>query len=686
MSKSPAGQDRRRVVIEGVYPEIDAGRFPIKRTVGEEVEVEADVFADGHDALSAVLLFRWAGDPEWSQVPMEELVNDRWQARFPVTRLGLYRYTVCGWIDPFKSWRRDFAKKVEAGVEVEVDLQMGVIIVADTVDRVEGSAETDVDVAVDQVERRATDLAVMQAFGKQMVDHTARMSDRIAAALDPELAVLVHRYPDLREATTYGREIEVVVDRERARFSTWYEFFPRSCVEGRPELEHATLRDCASRLEYVADMGFDVVYLPPIHPVGHTQRKGPNNVAVARPEDPGSPWAIGSETGGHTSVEPRLGTIDDFHAFVSRARELGMEVALDLAYQCSPDHPWVKEHPQWFRWRPDGVVQYAENPPKKYEDIYPVNFESPDWWNLWEELSRVVYYWIEQGVRIFRVDNPHTKPFPFWEWLIARVKADYPDIIFLSEAFTRPKVMKRLAKLGFTQSYTYFTWRNTKWELTEYLTELTRTEAAEYLRPNLWPNTPDILPEYLQTGGRPAFMIRLMLAATLAASYGIYGPPFELSQNVPRLPGSEEYLDSEKYEVRRWDLEHPDSLREVIRIVNTIRRDNPALHTNRTLLFHPVDNEQLICYSKRSLDGQNVVIVVVNLDPYHTHHGRVSLDLGALGVDPEQSFQVHDLLSGARYFWRGPRNYVELDPNSIPAHILGLQRQVRTEQDFSYYM
>jgi len=692
MNEPTSAQDNRRVVIESVYPEIDAGRFPIKRVVGEEVEVEADIFTDGHEVLSAVLLYRRADDSEWLQVPMEHLVNDRWRARFTVTSLGRYHYTLRAWVDPFKSWREDFAKKVDAGVHDEIDVQMGALLVTDAIDSLKSSLSAGTSATArrrgeaHQRQKRSADLIALEAFRSTMIDRDIDMGERVAAALDADFESLVYRHSPKRNATDHVRELEVVVDRERARFSTWYEFFPRSCVEDQPELDHAKLSDCSSRLAYVASMGFDVVYLPPVHPVGQTKRKGPNNAPGARSGDPGSPWAIGGPTGGHTAVEPRLGTLDGFRLFVHQARDLGMEVALDLAFQCSPDHPWVEEHPEWFRWRPDGTVQFAENPPKKYEDIYPINFDTSDWRDLWEALAQVVYHWIEQGVRIFRVDNPHTKPFGFWEWLIGRVKADHPDIIFLAEAFTRPKVMKRLAKLGFTQSYTYFTWRNTKWELREYLTELTQTEMAEYFRPNLWPNTPDILPEYLQTGGRPGFVIRLVLAATLAASYGIYGPPFELCANTPRAAGSEEYLDSEKYEVKQWQLDSDESLREIIQLVNAIRRENPALQTNRTLRFHPVDNEELICFSKKSHDGENVIIVVINLDPYHAHHGWLSLDLESLDIDPGTSFQVHDLLSDARFFWQGPHNYVALDPNSLPAHILRLQKKVRTEKDFSYYI
>jgi starch synthase (maltosyl-transferring) len=474
------------------------------------------------------------------------------------------------------------------------------------------------------------------------------------------------------------------VDREKARFSAWYELFPRSCATV-PE-QHGTFKDCEALLPYVAAMGFDVLYLPPIHPIGQTHRKGKNNTPVAAPDDPGSPWAIGSEAGGHKAIHPQLGTLEDFRRLIARAGQYGVEIAIDLALQCSPDHPYVHEHPEWFRWRPDGTVQYAENPPKKYEDIYPFAFETTHWPQLWKELKSVVLFWIEQGVGIFRVDNPHTKPFRFWEWLIGEVKAAHPEVIFLAEAFTRPKIMYHLAKLGFTQSYTYFAWRHTQAELTQYFTELTQTPVREYLRPNLWPNTPDILTEYLQFGGRPAFMLRLVLAATLGASYGIYGPAFELCEHLPREAGSEEYLDSEKYALRHWNYEREDSLKDLMARVNRIRRENPALQSDWSLRLHPTDNTQLLCYSKQSDDGANVIIVVVNLDPYHTQAGWVELPLSTLGLEPHQPYQVHDLLGEARYLWHGPRNYVELNPQGVPAAILRVRRRVRTEREFEYYL
>lgn len=661
----PAG--RKRVVVEGVAPEIDGGRFPIKRACGETVVVEADVFADGHDLLAAWLCYRHEQDALWTEVPMESLGNDRWRASFVVSKLGRYRYRVTGWIDHFGSWRRDLAKKVDAGQPVPIELLVGAQLIQEAGDRATGD-----------------DRLQLRRWAEELRQDDRPESDRIRLALSRETDQLVARYPDRSCATTSDRELDVVVDRAKARFSTWYELFPRSCsaIPGR----HGTFQDCETWLPYVASMGFDVLYLPPIHPIGKTHRKGKNNAPAAGPDDPGSPWAIGSSEGGHKAVHPQLGTLDDFKRLVSAAQAHGLEIALDIAFQCSPDHPYVKEHRDWFRIRPDGTVQYAENPPKKYQDIYPLHFETEQWEALWHELESVFRFWIAQGIRIFRVDNPHTKPFAFWEWVIGRIQRDHPETLFLSEAFTRPKVMYRLAKLGFSQSYNYFPWRNTKSELTSYFTELTQTEVREYLRPNLWPNTPDILTEQLQHGGRPAFMARLVLAATLGASYGIYGPAFELGEHRPREAGSEEYLDSEKYEIKHWTIDRPDSLREFIGRVNRIRRENPALQHDWSLRFHPTDNDSLLAYSKQSADGSNVILVVVNLSPHHPHSGWVDLDLAALGLEAERPFQAQDLLTDAYYLWQGPRNYVSLDPRAVPAQIFRLRRRLRTERDFDYFL
>jgi starch synthase (maltosyl-transferring) len=666
MRQSEPGDNWGRVVIEGVQPEIEGGRYPAKRTVGEKMAVEADIFTDGNDAISGVLQYRREGARTWSEVPLEFLVNDRWRGEFEVTELGRYIYTLEAWVDPFRTWRRDLQKKVDVGQDVAVDLKIGAELIRDVGSRAPGEDKKRLESAASTLTKRGS------------------LDGRVDLALGEDLLSLVSRYPDRSLATRYGKELAVVVDRERARFSAWYEMFPRSCASQAGQ--HGTFRDCEKRLPYIAEMGFDVLYLPPIHPIGRTHRKGKNGSATARRTDPGSPWAIGASEGGHKSVHPKLGTLKDFRRLVEKARGHGIEIALDIAFQCSPDHPYVREHTEWFRLRPDGTVQYAENPPKKYEDIYPLDFETADWRELWEELKSVVLFWIDQGVRIFRVDNPHTKTLAFWEWLIDEVKRDYPEVIFLSEAFTRPKIMYRLAKLGFTQSYTYFAWRNAKWELNQYFTELTQTESRDYFRPSLWPNTPDILNEYLQSGGRPAFMTRLILAATLGASYGIYGPAFELCENRPRESGSEEYLNSEKYEIKHCDLDGPDSLRELIARVNRIRRENPALQSDPSLRFHHVDNEALICYSKRLEDLSNAIIVVANLDPHYTQSGWVELNLDELGLDAHRAYQVHDLLTDARYLWDGPRNFVQLNPHEMPAHIFRVLRRIRTEQDFDYFM
>jgi starch synthase (maltosyl-transferring) len=654
-----------RVIIEGVEPEIDGGRFPIKRTVGEEVHVWADIHADGHDVLAAVLRYRHTSATEWKETVLEERGNDRWTARFPVAALGRYEYTIQAWIDRFASWRRDLSKKMEANQDVTSELLEGAELVT-------------------QAARRArSEDGDWLRWWADSLGKGGDLSARIRAALDPVLATVMTRHADRSAGMTYERVLDVIVERERARFGAWYELFPRSCADepGR----HGTFQDVEKRLPYIRGMGFDVLYLPPIHPIGRSFRKGPNNTLNAGPDDPGSPWAIGSPEGGHAAVHPQLGTLADFEHLVAAAKEQGIEIALDIAFQCSPDHPWVHEHPEWFRHRPDGTIKYAENPPKKYQDIYPLDFECADWQALWNELLGVMLFWCERGVRLFRVDNPHTKSFRFWEWLIAEIRQRHPDAVFLSEAFTRPKVMRYLAKCGFSQSYTYFTWRNTKQELTEYFTELTQTEVREYLRPNLFVNTPDILPEYLQYGGHAAFSIRLVLAATLGASYGIYGPPFETFTHQAVKHGSEEYLDSEKYQIRHWDWNRPHVFREFIARVNAIRRENPVLQTNEHLRFYPTDNEQILFYGKTTPDLSNMILVAVNLDPHHTQSGWVRVPLGELGLRPSEPYQVHDLLTDARFLWSDETNFVRLDPNAASAHILLVRKRIRTERDFDYF-
>ena len=657
---------RRRVIIEGITPQVDCGRFPAKRTVGDEVRVEADVFTDGHDAIAASLLARREGSDEWTEIRMKPLVNDRWEAAFRVGELGRYGFKVQGWVDHFETWRRDLLKRIKAESDTALDYRIGAELVAQAAKRAVGG-----DAA--WLKERASVLN----SGKQPQELRTH-------ATDPMLHELVLRYPDKRFATESFPELSVVVDPVRARFSSWYEFFPRSTAE-KPGA-HGTFADCEKRLPYIAGMGFNVVYMPPVHPIGRMFRKGKNNNPESQPGDSGSPWAIGANEGGHKAILGDLGTLTDFERFVAKAEELGMSVAMDIAFQVAPDHPYVKEHEAWFKKRPDGTIQYAENPPKKYQDIYPFDFESEDWKAMWEELKSVFAYWIEAGITIFRVDNPHTKALPFWEWAIGEIKRDHPEVLFLAEAFTRPKIMYRLAKLGFSQSYTYFPWRNGRYEITQYLTELTQTPVREFFRPNQWPNTPDILTEFLQMGGSPAFVIRLLLAATLGANYGIYGPAFELQENRPVRHGSEEYLNSEKYEIRHWDLDRPDSLSRLIARVNMIRNENAALQNDWSLRFYSTDNDQLICYSKESDDRTNLLVVVVNLDPHHTQAGFVTLPLDELEIPHDRAFEAEDLLAGERYLWNGPRNYVELNPSKVSGHILRIHRRLRVETDFEYFL
>ncbi len=654
-------EGRLRVVIEGIVPVVDAGRFPIRRILGDHLVVQADVFADGHDELGVRL--RWRNDRgsedlAWSEVPMEALGNDHWRAEIALETVGRYRYSIIGWIDHFSSWVRDLRKRLEAGQDVGVDLLIGAELIDGAARRAAASGS-------------AEDAQALQAWAAEITGE-APIAARAQRALDAADVAIAARYPDRTLATIYQPELGVVVDREKARFSAWYELFPRSASPDPKR--HGTFRDVIERLPYVAGMGFDVLYLPPIHPIGATFRKGPNNRVGADAADPGVPWAIGGPQGGHLEVHPDLGSMADFAALVEAARGHGMEVALDIAFQASPDHPWVAEHPEWFRRRPDGTIQYAENPPKKYQDIVPFDFETKAWRELWQALEGVFHFWIDQGVLIFRVDNPHTKAFPFWEWCIGRIKHDHPDVLFLAEAFTRPRVMQRLAKVGFTQSYTYFTWRNSKADLTEYFTELTTPPLTEYFRPNVWPNTPDILHAVLQEGGMPMFAARLVLAGTLSADFGIYGPAYELGEATPIEPGSEEYLNSEKYEQRTWDLARPDSLRPLITQVNRARREHAALQRNDGLQFHRIDNDQLIAYTKQSPDRRDVVLVIVSLDPRNEQSGTLELGLDTLGFDPNLPIELHDELSGETEVLRGNRLAVSLVPGSRQALLYAVRQ------------
>ena len=607
-------------------------------------------------------MYRHSSETEWRSVPLMPLTNDLWTAAFTVDKLGDWLYTIEAWVDHFATWCADLRKRLAAqpslastqsgdSQNIPLALLSGALLLQQTAQRA-----------------KSTDSALLAEAAAKLNQLAENNYPNYEFPLNKETIDLVAKYPDLALATRYSQELHLWVDRERARYSTWYELFPRSTSPdpNRP----GTFSDVKALLPSIAAMGFDVLYLPPIHPIGTAFRKGRNNSVTCTPEDPGSPWAIGSKDGGHKSIAPELGTLRDFNALVSAARNLKMEVALDIAFQCSPDHPWVAEHPDWFVIRPDGSIQYAENPPKKYQDIYPLNFESQDWRGLWEGLRDVFVYWIRRDIRIFRVDNPHTKALPFWEWCIAEIHKKYPDVIFLAEAFTRPHVMYSLAKAGFTQSYTYFTWRNTKGELQEYFEEISKPPVSDFFHPNLWPNTPDILHAALQTGGRAAFMQRLILAATLGANYGIYGPAFELCENVPIKEGSEEYLDSEKYEIRQWDRSASHSLAPLVTHINQIRRDNAALHSDGSLYFHPVDNPNILCYSKFS--GPNRILVAINLDPAQEQAGWLDLDLKQLAIPHGESFEVEDLLTGTRYQWHDRSNYVALRPDVMPAHIFRL--------------
>lgn len=668
-NRPPSDQrGRRRVLVEGVSPEVDGGRHPAKRILGDRVVVECDLVSDGHDAIAGRVLFRRAGTSVWQSAPLAPLGNDRYRGELPISEVGRWEFTFEGFVDAFTTWRHGTEKKSAAGQDIAVELIAGAKLVAAAALRAKATSHASA-ALLDEVARIA---------GDPKRDAVERL--RTIAATNVVQAM--DQVPDLENASRPERVHAIVVDPPLARFSAWYELFPRSLGAGG---RHGTLRDVEQRLDYVASMGFDVLYLPPIHPIGRAFRKGPNNTLTAGPGDPGSPWAIGGEGGGHKAVHAELGTVDDLRRLVARAKEKRIAVALDIAFQASPDHPYVREHPEWFVHRADGTIQYAENPPKKYQDVYPFDFECDDWQGLWAELLSVFTFWCEQGVRVFRVDNPHTKALRFWEWCISEVKAKYPETLFLAEAFTRPKLMYALAKLGFSQSYTYFTWRHTKPEFEAYLRELSSVPVSDFYRPNFWPNTPDILPEHLQHGGKPTFLLRMLLASTLSSNWGIYGPTFELMEHVPR-PGAEEYIDSEKFQLRSWNVDDPRSLKDVITLVNKARRDNPALQQTERITFHPTSNEAIMAFSKRTADFSNVVLVVANLDTRHRHEAWIDLDLSALGVQPGEGFQVHDLLSAERTHWSSGRAYVQLDPELFPANLFVVRRKIRSEHDFEYFL
>ena len=652
-------------VIENLQPLIDGGRYPVKRVVGEDLVVEADVFKDGHDVVAATLKWRKLGETRWHETLMTHVGNDRWRGVCTFYENAIHEYTIEAWTDSFRGWQHEFTAKFEAGItNLKSETLEGAALVVEAADR---AGDTD-----DGRRLRELSESIRNSTGAEIN----------AMAHSGELEVLMASHPDRSSATQYMPPPRVTVDRVKARTAAWYEFFPRS-AEGRGD-KGSTFRDCLPRVDDAKAMGFDVIYFPPIHPIGFANRKGRNNAVTCEPGEPGVPYAIGNRHigapngGGHKDVEPALGTLEDFDWLQGEIRARGMEVALDFAINCSPDHPYVAEHPEWFYKRPDGTIKYAENPPKKYEDIYPLNFRCENWRELWDEMTGIILFWAGHGVRIIRVDNPHTKPVPFWEYLITRVHDRFPDVIFLSEAFTKPKMMRALAKAGFTQSYTYFTWRSGKAEFKEYFTELTQTEMRDFFRGNLWPNTPDILPFHLQIGGRPAFMARAVLAATLSSVHGIYSG-FELCENVS-LPGREEYLDSEKYQWKERDWDAPGNIKIWIARINRIRRENRALHFYENLRFYRADNDQILFYGKATAAKDNIILVVVNLDAHHSQNCYIYVPLGEFGFAEGEHYQVHDLLTDARYTWNGSRNYVELDPFAQPAHIFRVRRQIAEDR------
>jgi starch synthase (maltosyl-transferring) len=655
-SQLPAvGQDWKfsHIIIEEVTPSIDGGRFPVKRAVGETCIVEADIFREGHQILRAVVQWRSDRDEGFAEAPMRPIGNDRWRGEFVPTENAHYWYGIEAWTDVFASWLEDFRKKANAGRDIDSDLLEGLAYLNAAEKKARG----------DDARLIGACIAVLE-----------RTHDRVAlvdALAEPRIAEVVDRVLERAGATRLDPMLELVADRPRARFSSWYEMFVRSQTDDPRRI--GTFKDAEARLPDIRDLGFNVLYLPPIHPIGHTNRKGPGNSLNGGNGAVGSPWAIGNEAGGHMAVDPALGTIGDFDRFVATARRLGIEIALDFAIQSSPDHPWVREHPDWFSHRPDGSIKYAENPPKEYQDIYPIDFDTSDRRGLLLELRRTLEFWIAHGVTIFRVDNPHTKPTAVWEWLIRTIQTEHPEIIFLAEAFTRPKVMKALAKAGFTQSYTYFTWRNVKWELTEYMNELTQPPMSDLFRPNFFTNTPDILAPVLQAGGRAAFKLRLVLAATLSPSYGIYSG-FELCENRA-VPGTEEYLNSEKYEIKVRDWNAPGNIKEFIARINAIRSGNRALQELTNLRFLATDNDQILLYAKTTADMDNVLLVAVNLDPANVQSCTAIVPPDAIGALPGQSYRIRDLISNDTYVWT-EQNFVRLDPAVQPAHVLRVEEML----------
>lgn len=640
-----------RIIIENVTPEIDNGKFYAKRVINEYVNVEADIFADGHDVVNGNVLFKHEKDKKWQKVAMHELVNDRWTGAFKVEKQGHYYYTVEAWVDYALNWQHNIERKIDDGQTVDVELLDGIQYLK----AAKKSGNTTEKQYLDQV--------------LVLFEDKKKYNEAVKEASSQNLEAIFRKYPSSPYKLTYENELAVYVDRQKALFSTWYEFFPRSASSKIGK--HGTFKDCEKILPEVQKMGFDTLYFPPIHPIGREFRKGKNNSTTAQKDEPGSPWAIGAAEGGHRDILPELGSLADFKRLIKKAGELDIELVMDFALQCAPDHPYVKSHPQWFKWRPDGSVQYAENPPKKYQDILPIYFECDDWQNLWDELVDVALFWAKQGIRIFRVDNPHTKPFRFWQYLIAKVKEQYPDFLFLAEAFTRPKIMAELAKVGFTQSYSYYTWRNNKYELTEYMNDLSQTQLKEYFRPNFWPNTPDINPYLLQSGNENLFIMRYVLAATLSSNVGIYGPVFEQMIHEAMI-GKEEYLNSEKYEVQHHDWQKTSKLKSIITEVNRIRKENPALQETNNIEFCSIENDQILTFFKMDREKKNKILVAVNMDPYATQSGWVQVPLDKLGIKEGTRFKARDLVVDVSYTWDKEWNFIELGNNGLSFHIFKL--------------
>ncbi|WP_439554769.1 alpha-1,4-glucan--maltose-1-phosphate maltosyltransferase [Dyadobacter sp.] len=643
---------RKRVVITNVSPQVESGKYPARRAIGESIDFSADVFGDGHDVVAAAVIYKHESEENWNEVLMQFAGNDHWEANWSPDKEGFYQYQFTGWIDHFTTWKKGLVKKYDAHQDIAVEIKIGIELLEEASALAEAQHKSDFQQWIE--------------FFNNNTDYQASVN----LAISDELAAAMSKIRYTDRITVFQKTFQLEVERKKAAFSSWYELFPRS-ASPEPE-QHGTFKDVTALLPKVAKMGFDTLYFPPIHPIGEMKRKGKNNSLVPSETDPGSPWAIGNRLGGHKAVHPELGEIEDFEELVGEAKKLGIEIAMDIAYQCAPDHPYVKEHPQWFKWRPDGTVQYAENPPKRYEDILPFDFETHDWENLWNELKSVIDFWIEKGVSVFRIDNPHTKAFGFWEWMIGEVRKQHPRIIFLAEAFTRPRVMERLAKIGFNQSYTYFTWRNSKWEIEQYLNELTKTDQQYYFRPNFWPNTPDILPHHLVEGGENAHITRFILAATLSSNYGLYGPVYEYGVNTPH-PGKEEYTDNEKYEIKHWDWDRYSRTRDIITRVNKIRKENPALQTTWNINFAETSNDMVICYTKADPHSNNLLIIAVNLDFFNTQGANIKVPLHKLGMHWEQSYRVRDMLSGELYDWHGEYNYVQMNPYEMPAHIFKIE-------------